>query len=529
MTGEFQGCAHGPGADATQLYLLGREAMGRGRVEEAIQLLNRATKVDPLDPLAWFYLGSALQQSNRSAATDAYRQAATLDPHHLESVFNLGNLLAEDDRFEDAIAAYEKALVLHPELPQIHNNLGNALASAGRLDEAESALRMSLSLAPDNPDTWVNLANVLLVGGSQQAAIEATDRALALQPGHAAAWFARSEMKTYEAGDVEIDQLRAAAYLTPNRPVAEHINLQFALGKALMDAGDVDEAFIHVAGANRLKRAGLTYDVQEDVKAFKTMAQVFDRAFLDRFAGVGEPTDAPIFILGMPRSGTTLVEQILASHPAVFGAGELDALMNIVSAVVGSDLNLETVARRLARLTGTDFKALGKRYLSAVSSDGARFTDKMPANFRLVGLINIILPGARIIHCVRDPIDTCWSCYTKHFSSEPPFTYDLRELGTYYRAYERLMTHWREVIPPDRFVQTRYETLVETLEPEARRLAAFCELPWDDAMLDFHRHSRPVRTASASQVRRPIYRSSLERWRPYERHLRPLIDALREP
>ena len=517
---------------AEALNLAGMLAVRLGRPEEAVSLLTRAVGAKADFALAWFNLAASQQQLGRTAdAAAAYRQAAALNPQYLDAWFSLANLLAESRRFAEAVQAYEQARALAPDMAQIHNNLGNALAGLGRAAEAAAAFRRAIALQPDNADAYTNLAHTLQGEGDQAAALAATGEALAIDPAHAAAWFARSEVKTFTPADPEIERLRAliAADDPPRLGAADRINLQFALGKALMDVGDADGAFAHLQAANRLKRSTFAYDVQGDVRAFAAMARVFDRPFLDRHAGAGDPTPAPIFVLGMPRSGTTLVEQILASHPAVFGAGELDALMDAVADQLGHDLPLETLVGRFADLEADDFRTLAQAYLAAaaaVPTGAERFTDKMPANFRLIGLIGLILPNARILHCTRDPVDTCFSCYTKQFSGQQDFAYDLEELGVYYRAYETLMAHWRAVMPSSRLMDVRYEALVDDLEGEARRLVAFCGLPWDAACLDFHATARSVRTASANQVRKPIYRTSLERWRPYERHLAPLVQAL---
>jgi hypothetical protein len=230
----------------------------------------------------------------------------------------------------------------------------------------------------------------------------------------------------------------------------------------------------------------------------------------------------PIFVLGMPRSGTTLIEQILASHPEIQGAGELRVLQRI------SD-SLGNYPDAVTRLTQPELARLGVAYLAQIrpfAAGRAHVVDKMPANFLLVGLIHLILPNARIIHCRRNAVDTCLSCYTKLFGGEQTFAYDLRELGLFNRAYQKLMNHWGGLLPPDRFFEVDYEAVIENLEGEARRLTAFLGLPWDEACLTFYEAKRPVRTASVNQVRQPIYRSSVGRWKSYAAQLRPLLEAL---
>jgi len=283
-----------------------------------------------------------------------------------------------------------------------------------------------------------------------------------------------------------------------------------------MDVGDADQAFARLNAGNRRVRGSLVYDVEADVSCFKAIADAFTSDVMNLFAGAGDTSEHPVFVVGMPRSGTTLVEQILASHPDVHGAGEL----NLLSEVSGGAL-FPTLGRELP--------AWGRAYaerLAALAPGKRRVVDKMPSNFQFLGLIQLMLPNARIIHCRRDPIDTCLSCYSRKFADRQDFSYDLRDLGRYYRAYEDLMDHWRRLLPHDRLLEVRYEDLVNDLRTEAERLVAFCGLEWNEACLDFHRTDRPVQTASVNQVRQPIYRSSVSRWKQYARHLEPLLGAL---
>jgi hypothetical protein len=245
--------------------------------------------------------------------------------------------------------------------------------------------------------------------------------------------------------------------------------------------------------------------------------------------GIGAVSDLPVFIVGMPRSGTTLIEQIVASHPDVTGAGELSALRHVVDAHGMFPEWLAALSDGPGEAAARVLEQLGRDYLARtvpLARGGARLVDKMPGNFALAGLIALMLPGARIIHTRRDAVDTCLSCYTKLFGGDQPFTYDQAELGRFYRAYERLMAHWRALLPPERFIEVDYEAVVDNVEYEARRLIEFLGLPWSDACLNFHQDRRVVRTASANQVRRPIYGTSRGRWRAYAAYLGPLLGAL---
>ncbi|HEX4095708.1 MAG TPA: sulfotransferase, partial [Caulobacteraceae bacterium] len=287
--------------------------------------------------------------------------------------------------------------------------------------------------------------------------------------------------------------------------------------------GDPGRAFAHLDQGNRLQRSRLDFDLDEHLAAPLAMARAFDADTIQRLAGAGDPTERPVFIIGMPRSGTTLVEQILASHPRVHGAGELPLMGQLAVRLprAGDGLIEALSPGELARLGGEHAARL-----EALAPEAARITDKLPGNFLFAGLIHLMLPNARIIHCVRDPLDTCFSCYETRFAEGNAFAYDQRELGLHYRAYAQLMEHWRTVLPPDRFTEVRYENVVADLETQARRLLTFCGLDWDESCLDFHQTRRNIWTASAAQVRRPLYGSSVGRARAYEAWLGPLIEAL---
>jgi hypothetical protein len=318
--------------------------------------------------------------------------------------------------------------------------------------------------------------------------------------------------------------------------VAEQIDLGFALGKSFADIGEPARSFEYLLQANALKRRHSDYDEARMLGPLERAHTVFTPELMRRHAGAGNPSPVPIFIVGMPRSGSTLVEQILATHPLVFAAGEVLAFRQAMRAA-----GVHTTARpfpdSVTDLTGTELRDMADRYLTAIHAmmrDGAehtlhartqRVTDKMLFNFRCVGLIHLALPNARIIHTCRDPIDTCMSCFSLDFLSSPQMC-DLGEMGRYYRAYSELMRHWRDLLPAGVMLDVHYEDLVLDLESHAQRIVAHCGLDWDPACLAFHETQRPVRTNSFAQVRQPVYRSSVGRWRPPPDALRPLLDAL---
>lgn len=305
--------------------------------------------------------------------------------------------------------------------------------------------------------------------------------------------------------------------------VQDRVSLCFSLSNIFMNEKDYEAAFRYLDEGNRLKRATVAFDIDETKTWMKNVTSVFTTSFVEKHAGRGNKSTAPLFIVGMPRSGTTLLEQIFAAHPLVHGAGELLAFQKIINSSGASYLDF------LNRMTDADLTRVGNAYIDFVNSikgDKPYVVDKMPANFIHAGLINLALPNARIIHCRRHPVDTCVSCYSKNFAGDQKFTYNQTELGQFYKAYESMMDHWREVLPSDRFIEVHYEDLVEDLEGQARRLIDFCGLDWDESCLTFYQGNRAVRTSSLHQVRKPIYKSSVSRWLKVAPYIGPLLKEL---
>ena len=303
----------------------------------------------------------------------------------------------------------------------------------------------------------------------------------------------------------------------------------FALAKAYRELGEPDRGFAHLLQGNAVYRSQIEYDEAATLDALDNLAQVFSAELLDARKNLGDPSTVPVFIVGMPRSGTTLVEQILASHSAVFGAGERKILAETVERAVAAQLGGEKYPGIIWTMPDATLREMGARCvaeLRKLAPDARRITDKMPSNFVFIGLIRLILPNACIIHVKRDPVDNCLSCFATLFTQVQPFAFDLAELGRCHRRYQQLMTHWRSVLPPGAMLEVEYETLVQDFEAQARRIVAYCGLDWQPACLEFHKTSRPVKTASMVQVRQPLYRTSVGRWRPDPAVLQPLLDAL---
>jgi tetratricopeptide (TPR) repeat protein len=414
----------------------------------------------------------------------------------------MGRVKFEQGDLDNALACYRRALSLQPDFADAYNNLGNALKELGHLAEAEEAYFQALRLDPNVAGVYLNLA----------------------------------DSRKFYSGDPILADMETLAGSADSLSSDDRMQINFALGKAHADLGDYTRSFQHLLAGNAAKRARLAYDERAVLGLFDRIEHVFTPELIKGKCGGGDPSAAPIFILGMPRSGTTLVEQIIASHPIVHGAGELQIFNDVVQSLQGGDGN--PYPDFVPALDSNGLGQIGAHYIArlrelvtrhgAVVDIGrvARITDKMPSNYFFAGLIHLALPNAKIIHCVRDPIDTCVSCFSKLFSAEQDHTYDLAELGRYYARYQRLMSHWRRVLPAAAFLDVRYEDVVADLEGQARRLTDYCDLPWDERCLSFHNTGRPVRTASAAQVRKPIYTSAIGRWRAYGDALAPLLSAL---
>jgi tetratricopeptide (TPR) repeat protein len=493
---------------------LGAIKLELNRADEAIIYLDKAVALTPDNAESHSNRGQALLALGRAdEAVLAFERALEIRPGHAAAHNNLGTVLREKGRHEEAIAHFEAALKTQAEHPHAAFNLDGALAETGREARASSATKRI-----GQGETSFQLGNLFAELGRNDAALRALENAVDLDAARPLYYLALSEVKRFTLDDRHFIGMRSLASGIDDLPEREQMFLRFALAKALADVGQHDESFRQLLLANSIKRRDFTYNESEALSNIDQIAKVFTPEVMQSLASVGDESCLPIFIVGMPRSGTTLIEQILASHPRVFGAGELELFSNLVTAAS----NAPTIER---------VRALGSRYLAGLRALGPpadRITDKMPSNFLYVGLIHLALPNARIIHARRNPIDTCLSCFSKLFAGEQPFAYDLEELGRYYCAYDRLMAHWRAVLPEGVMLEIDYEGVVADLEGQARRIIAHCGLDWNDGCLEFYKTDRAVRTASVNQVRQPIYQSSVSRWQRYGHLITPLLQALEQ-
>ncbi len=547
-------------------FSLGNTHLHFGQLDEAIRHYRQAIRLHPILGPAYLNLANALQQQGRlQDAANCLRNCLSRQPQYADGHYNLGNVLAAMGRPEQAAIHYQEALRLRPSFAQAHNNWGNLLLKLGKVDEAVEHFEQAVQFQPDYVAAYVNLGGALRERLQVAAAVEAYQQALRIQPHNPRAHDILAE--TYlDLGDTRQAQthLREAlrndpAYVRPllhlaangfyssAEPGVEQIKarlkdpqlsldiasqLHFILGYLLDRSGATDEAFYHFRQGNAarrslLQRNGTAFDAAAQSRGIDRLTSFFSPEFFQQTHGFGLTTEVPVFIVGMPRSGSTLVEQILSQHSQVHGAGEIKDVSRLVADLPAKIGTADAYPDCLAGLNADTARELGEAHLQQLTRRGGtatRVTDKMLDNLFHLGFLAVLFPRARVIHCRRDPRDVCLSCFFQYFKGLS-FTWDLDDLGRCYRDYERLMAHWRDVLPLP-LLEVDYEEVVADLESASRRLIAFCGLEWEEQCLKFHENQRLVQTVSRVQVRQPIYTSSVGRWQRYAAHLEPLLQAL---
>lgn len=492
----------------------------RGRHREGLAIVARVLDRSPRMVRA-LLIASELERDlgRHAAALDFVERALAVTPDDLSSLVRRARILCRLGRAEEALEDCNRVLAVVENDAEARHAQALALQELDRPAAAIEAFRVAEAASAMPAPIITDQAWLLAELGHRDDALAALGRALALEPNLAAAWYYRASLSGYAPGDRDL-AIMAELADDPDAPHRSRLCLSFALGRAYLDCGDGARAFARLDEGNRLQRAMIDYDPEADARRFAEIAAIFSADTLWRRAGEGNPSDRPIFVFGMPRSGTTLIEQILAAHPLVRGTGEPTALRDIAEA--------PGFPARVPDLAPDQLGALGGRYLQRIGADGdgERTIDKMPSNFMHAGLISLILPGARMIHCRRDALDTCLSCYSLLFANGQDYSYDLRELGLFYRLYTTLMVHWRRVLPPESFIEIDYETLVHDTEGEVRRMLDFCRLPWNASCLRFYEAQGRVTSASLMQVRSPVYTKSIGRARSFRRWLGTLEAAL---
>ncbi|TIL90823.1 MAG: tetratricopeptide repeat protein [Mesorhizobium sp.] len=513
---------------AAAAHFLGLLLHQTGRSAEGLDLLEQSVRLQPKNPDFLNNLGTVMRDLGRvGAAVDFFRGAVAIRPEQLAARDNLGSSLKQLGHFEGAEEIYRGTIGRNPFHVRARIGLAETLQEAGRLDEALAVFREALAIRPKDADLLHGLGVGLMEKGSLAEAAEHFRQALAVDPGMARAWLMLTQVKLQQERDAELAGMEAQHAKAPEGSLAR-MQLSFGLGKANDDLKDYGRAFDYFAEGNAIRRMGIDYDAGKTRAEFETMKAVFDKAFFDKHRPSGIADDTPIFVVGMPRSGTTLVEQIIASHRQVYGAGELGILKTAVGKQFPPGMK-GGFPSGIADLPDKAFAEAGQAYLDLLHARYPGFrhvTDKMPGNFLLVGFIHLMLPKAKIIHCARDAAATCLSIYKVHFRGDSHrYGYDLGELADFHNLYTDIMAHWRTVLP-DVVHDVRYEDFVADQEGQTRALIAYLGLPWDDAVLSFHETDRPVRTASAAQVRQPMYQGSVDLWKRYGDRLKPLLDRL---
>ena len=505
-------------------HFLGVVHYQRGQIHSAIDDIQQAIRLQPSNATYYHNLGEVyLAANDLAAAENAYRQAIAIRPNYPDAHNHLGVVLKEQGRPNDAAVHIEHALKLRVDYAEAYNNLGNVRQDQQRLDNAVDCYRHALKLNPDFTDAYNNLGRALLDQGEFQAATDNYLQAIEMNPRHVKAYFSLSTQRSYQPSEAHIERLEELSQLhelgSNDRAFAA-----FALANILDRQQRYDEAFAAYRMANQLKE--VEFDISEHRQFVTNIIETFDANFMNSSI-VGSDSTRPIFIIGMPRSGTTLVEQILCSHPDVYGAGELDSIAKIASIlpqVAGSNSTYPCATEQLDQ-HGSE--RLANSYLDHIArkdDTAARVTDKMPGNFHHLGLIQLLFPNAALIHCRRNALDVCLSCYFQNFGTVD-YSFDLANLGAFYQEYDRIMKHWAQVLKMP-ILDVEYEQLISDQETISRRIVQHCRLEWNDQCMSFHETKRAIKTMSVWQARQPIYRTSVQRWKNYERHLQPLKDAL---
>jgi tetratricopeptide (TPR) repeat protein len=546
-------------------YNLSLPFLAQSRHDEAIACLQKAAQLDPNLVQAHVNLGNVLQDQGKfDEAMSHYDTARQLHPNDFLLHVNMGNVLQSQGKFMEAISSYDKALSFNPNLAEAHYNMGNAYKAQGKIDQAISCYHKAVEVNPGDSKAYYNMGNAFQELNELGDAIACYQEAIRIRPGGVESYYQLGNVYQHQgrfqdallwhrkALKLKPDCAEAFYSMTKARKITHHdtdeffemgmqlrdaelsedghIYMNFGLGKIYDDLGMFEEAFLYYQKANELERSRHHFDPEAHKDFVTRIIRLFDADFLGHHSSWGNDSQTPIFIIGMPRSGTSLVEQIISSHPNVFGGGELDFFFQLERnlAIEGDAVTypecMQWFDQQTARSVADSYLAfIGN--LSASDEKHVYVTDKMPHNFLFLGLLYVLFPQARFIHCQRYPLDNCLSIYFQKFARGHDYAYDLKEIGLCYKEYRRLMMHWYEVLPTTIF-QMQYEDLVYRQEELSRQLIAFCGLEWNPNCLDFHTSKRPVFTSSNWQVRQPIYKSSVNRWKNYDQFLLLLRETL---
>ena len=508
--------------EATRLFV-------SGHFRESEKMAQELVRENPRDVNAALLLARlAINANCFEDAKALLEKIIEMAPRFIAAWHDLGTVLKELHQYEQAVSVLERALELDPRNALTHYYLGAALAMAAQPEKAVGAYQQAVEIDPELTGAHIGLGHVLKTVGDQERGIAAYRRAIELRPNFGETYYSLANLKTFRFSESDIEDM-TARLANEQLPVDCRVHFAFSLGKAFEDQKQYDQAFEYYALANQLHRDTIAYDPVQTEVAHQRMREIFSAEFFRSCSerATGCPAPDPIFILGLPRSGSTLLEQILASHSLVDGTSELPDISMIAQGLT-QPRSGAVFPQCVPDLSDDTLRQLGERYLEQTRRHRAGapfFTDKMPNNFAYVGFIKTILPNAKIIDARRHPMDSCFGCFKQHFAKGQTFSYDLFELGEFYLEYHQLMEHWDQVLP-GQVLRMQYEEVVDDLEQQVRRLLEFCGLPFEEACVQFHETKRAVRTASSEQVRQPIYRGSVQTWKRYGAHLDGLRDIL---
>jgi len=498
-----------------------------GEFGKAENICREILRKDPTNVNATRMLGNLAKDLDKPRlAARMLRNAVKLAPDFFGARMDLARALMEIDELDECHKVMEQAIRQQPELHQPRVLLGNLFTKEGKFEEAVDAFTIALQMQPNHGPALAALGHALKTIGHQEESIDTYRDCITKFPEFGEAYWALANLKTFHFSEEEIATMERSVN---NEELSDEtrVNFNYSLGKSYEDGGDYDRAFACYALANALRRPNENYDPVQTELIHDEIIETISAEFLQENEGTGEPDAAPIFIVGLPRSGSTLIEQILASHSQVDGTHELPDLPRIIKKI--NDERREGLGYPASlQHYGKDLAALGQQYIELTQryrKGAPHFTDKLPNNFGSIGLIAATLPNAKIVNARRHPLDSCMGCFKQLFYKGQSFTYDLIELGEYYLEYMRLMDHWHEILP-GKVLDVQYEDMVADQENQTRRLIEHCGLPWEDEVLRFYETDRAVITASSEQVRQPIYSKSVNSWRRFELHLEPLIEVL---
>jgi len=497
-----------------------------GEIDSAIISFNKAIELKPDYDEAYFNLGVAFHQTGQlGEAINCYERAISIKHAYPTAHNNLGLIALSQGQLDNALKSFEWAVAYSPEYAEAHNSLGAALQELKQFEKAKVSFKKAVALNPQYAQGLHNLAILSEIINLPDEASEYYEKALAVEPNYAEAYRNQSRTKKYKKNDPQIAQMQSI-YSNDNLSISDKVHINFALAKVNEDLGNQKDFFKHLDEGSRLRKKQLNYNINETEEFHSSLIRLFseDQPKIKQLSL--DPLDIrPIFIVGMPRSGTSLVEQIISSHHSVHGAGELNNFKNVVT---------PALKNYIGNLTNTinedDLLSIRKNYIKSLMDLNVSekiITDKMPVNFRMIGLILTAIPEAKIIHLTRNPKATCWSNYKHYFANENGFTFDQEDLARFFILYQELMGFWHKSFP-NKIHDISYERLTTHQEDETHKLLKYCELDWDNNCLNFHKNTRAVHTASASQVRQKMYQGSSDAWKKYEKFLQPLIMGLNQ-